>query len=100
MISAAGVYDIPLAEYLRDPAPEPSLSAGIGWTLLTRTPRHAWADHPRLGAMSESKQSKEMDLGTVAHRLLLGKGGEGRRCHRATGEAPSRGHLCSARWRC
>ena len=75
-ISEAGVYDLPLAAYIEDPCSEPSLSASIGWTLLTRTPLHAWAAHPRLNPEPERRQSKEMDFGTVAHRLLLGKGAE------------------------
>lgn len=67
-----GVYDIPLADYLRDPCPAPSLSSGIANTLLARSPAHAWHKY------NDERQEYRRDaaIGTVFHALLLGKGGE------------------------
>jgi len=36
---------------------------------------HAYAEHPRLGA-THKEDTDEMDFGSLAHRLLLGKGAE------------------------
>ena len=75
-ITEPGVYSISLQQYVADPVVRPSLSASIGWTLLTRSPLHAWAAHPRLGQADETAPTKAMDFGTVAHRLLLEDGVE------------------------
>lgn len=49
------------------------LSQSIATTIVTRTPRHAWLQHPALGA-TDKAPTKEMDTGTAAHALVLGKG--------------------------
>lgn len=68
----AGIYtDIPLTEYVNDPAPEPSLNASIATTLLTATPAHAFMQHPRLSPQEEREESSRLDFGTIAHALLL-----------------------------
>ena len=72
-----GIHDIPMADYLADPCPEPSLSSGCAHRLLTRSPLHAWAEHPRLGGRSGG-DSNASDKGSVAHDMLLG--GEGKIC--------------------
>jgi hypothetical protein len=68
----AGIHDIGLADYLRDPAPAPSLSAGIAGKLLNLSPAHAWH------AYNEERQDYRRDgsIGTVFHALFLGKGGD------------------------
>lgn len=60
-----------LAEYIRDPAPKPSLSASVAHVLLTQSARHAWLAHPRLNPSWKPAESSEMDLGTIAHAVLL-----------------------------
>lgn len=70
-----GVYTIPEPEYHADPAPEPSLSSSIAKLLVERSPRHAWAEHPRLNPAHVETNRKDFDLGHAAHALLL----EGRR---------------------
>jgi hypothetical protein len=72
MLDRPGVYDISLADYLRDPAPVPSLSAGIAGKLLNLSPAHAWH------AYNEERQNYRRDgsIGTVFHALFLGKGGD------------------------
>lgn len=67
-----GLIDgLPIMEYVRDPAPKPSLSASVGHTLLTKSPRHAWMRHARLNAQWEPDPSDASDLGTICHALLL-----------------------------
>lgn len=55
----------------------PGLSASCATTLITRSPRHAWAEHPHLGGKEhpvEDDPTKAMDFGSVGHTLVLGKG--------------------------
>ena len=80
MIDKPGFYpasDLPMAAYLADPSPMPSLSSGVAHDLLTKSPKHVWSDHPRLGG-SLSEPNDASDMGTIAHDLLLG--GEGKIC--------------------
>ena len=58
-----------LYEYIRDPAPEPSLSASVA--LLTRSARHAWLAHPRLNPAWTPTATEQTEIGTLAHALLL-----------------------------
>jgi hypothetical protein len=68
-----GVYDMKAEAYHADPCPRPSLSRSVGQILLAHTPRHAWEAHPRLNPNYKPKRAtKGMDLGTVAHAILLG----------------------------
>jgi len=60
-----------LAEYVADPAPAPSLSASIAHLLLSRSPRHAWLAHPRLNPQWAPEEAENMDIGTIAHAMLL-----------------------------
>jgi hypothetical protein len=64
------------AAYHADPCARPSLSASCATTLLTRSPYHAWLEHPRLGAVRARDHAERMDAGTVLHALLL-EGGAG-----------------------
>lgn len=60
-------------EYFADPCIVPSLNQGTAHTLLTRSPLHAWYQHPRLGAAPRETTVPQME-GTLIHALLLGKG--------------------------
>lgn len=71
MTYTPGIYSIPLPDYIADPAPEPSLSASIAHTLITKSPLHAWMKHPRLNPRYEREDSNATDIGTIAHALLL-----------------------------
>jgi len=71
-----GVYDMPEADYHADPCPVPSLSASIAKLLIDRSPRHAWHRHPRLNPAHESEDSTTFDMGRLAHKLVLGAGGD------------------------
>src|SRR3990167_1259095 len=68
-----GIVDgLPIADYIKDPAPQPSLSASLAHVLLTRSPKHAWLAHPRLNPAWEPDESEaRQDIGTIVHALLL-----------------------------
>ena len=79
-INLPGFYpssDMPMASYLADPCPVPSLSAGTCKTILTRSMQHVFVEHPRLAGRKRD-DSDASDIGTIAHDLLLG--GEGKIC--------------------
>lgn len=68
----AGIHDgIPADTYHTDPAEQPSLTASIASILCQRSPRHAWAAHPRLNPDHERAEEPKYDIGTAAHALLL-----------------------------
>jgi PDDEXK-like domain of unknown function (DUF3799) len=71
----ARVLDYSPGEYHRDPLETPSLSQSIAHTLISKTPLHAWSEHPRLGNQRR-EPTKAMNAGQIIHRHLLGKGGE------------------------
>lgn len=75
----SGLHDISSDAYHSDPAPDPSLSSSGIRTLLNETPAHFKARHPRLTTFPdaiERPSTREQDLGTVVHRILLGAGCE------------------------
>src|SRR5262245_46871486 len=70
---SARVLDLSHDAYIGDPCETPSLSTSIAHTLLTRSPLHAWTEHPRLGNKRPAP-TVEMDDGTIIHGLLLESG--------------------------
>lgn len=62
-----------IAEYVRDPAPSPSLNATVAHLLLTKSARHAWLAHPKLNPSWEPEEDSQMDFGTICHAMLLEK---------------------------
>ena len=75
-IDKPGVYEMSAEAYHRDPCPEPSLSSSIIKLLIERSAMHAWDAHPRLNPHHEEENKKDFDIGSAAHKLLLGKGAE------------------------
>lgn len=71
LIDTPGIYDIPLAEYIADPAKDPSLSASIAHTLITQSPLHAFVQHPRLNPGVVETGSTKADIGTIVHGMVL-----------------------------
>lgn len=71
-----GYYRLPESEYHGDPAPKPSVSSSVLTTLIKKTAKDAWYQHPRLNPEYEAEDKTSYDLGSVAHALLLGKGPE------------------------
>lgn len=84
MINKPGIYEMSAAEYHADPAEIPSLSSSIAKAIISKSPKHGWLAHPRLGGAkdegeeetSDPSESKAKALGTLIHRLVLGKGAE------------------------
>lgn len=72
-ITAPGVYDIPAADYHRDPVPGGSLSSSGARKLLAPSCpakfKH-WLD------TGQAEASAAMDFGSAAHQLVLGTGPE------------------------
>lgn len=73
-VSGPGFYRMPAAAYHADCAPQPSLSRSIAVTILEKTPLHAWMAHPRLGGGDEDQRKRKLDVGSVAHELMIGQG--------------------------
>lgn len=69
---------IAMKEYLSDNlTPEPALSSSGIRTLFEETPAHFAARNPRLSDWPmEDDSTKETDLGTIVHGLILGCGGD------------------------
>lgn len=67
----AGLHQMPMDDYINDPAPVPSLNASTAHTLLTESPLHAWTNHPRLNPAYERDDSTRLSLGTIAHAILV-----------------------------
>ena len=63
--------DMPMADYVADPCPVPSLNSGAIHRLVTQSPLHCWFHHPRLNPKWESEDSTETDIGKIAHAMLL-----------------------------
>ena len=70
------IADMSFAAYLSDPAPEPSITAGILRELLTGTPRHVWERTPRLNPNATRESKSAFDLGSAVHALFVGHGAE------------------------
>ena len=68
------VEDMSFADYLGDPAPEPSVTSGILRELLTGTPRHVFERTPRLNKDAAPENKATFDLGSAVHALFVGHG--------------------------
>lgn len=65
--------DVPHASYHADCTEGISLSASIASEIATRSPRHGWRLHPKLGGKTE-RATRTMNSGTLLHGLMLGSG--------------------------
>lgn len=75
MILPAGIHpNVPAEAYHADPCEAPSLSSSVAAEIVARSPLHGWASHPRLNPDFEPEEARQLDLGSVAHELLLGRG--------------------------
>ncbi len=75
MTLSEGIHpDVPAEDYHADPCPAPSLSAHDAQTILTRSPRHAWHDHPRLNPNRERDEpTSQQEEGSALHAFLFEK---------------------------
>ena len=62
---------VPMADYIADPAPAPSLSTGTACAIINECPAAARARHPRLSPEYEQSHSSASDIGSIAHDVLL-----------------------------
>jgi hypothetical protein len=70
-IDKPGIYQMPMEEYISDPATEPSLNASTAHTLLTESPYHAWIGHPKLNPNHVRQESSRLEMGSIAHAVLI-----------------------------
>lgn len=70
-----GLLELDALAYHLDPCDHPSLSTTQAHVLNARSPLHLYHLHPRFGAAAH-ETTDDMDLGTLWHALLLGKGSE------------------------
>jgi hypothetical protein len=66
-----GMHNIPIEVYAADPCPEPSFTSGAAKMICSRSPLHAWQEHPRLNPSAHVDVSTKMDVGSAAHALFL-----------------------------
>jgi hypothetical protein len=71
----ARILSCTLEQYYADPCEVPSLSQSCAKTIVTKSPLHAWTEHPRFGA-NRGESTAAMDEGTLIHRLVLDKGAD------------------------
>lgn len=77
LVSEPGIYEnILIEDYVRDCAPEPSLSTGIAAALLDECPLAAWQKHFKLNPNYHSEDSGATDVGKLAHSMLLKQPGD------------------------
>jgi hypothetical protein len=78
----ARVLDCTVDVYHRDPCATPSLSSTTAKKIVSESPMHAWASHPRYGnedgetTEADEEETKALENGKLVHRLLLEKGEE------------------------
>lgn len=66
-----GFYErFPVDGYHMDPCETPSLNYSTAKAIIQESPWHAWRRHPRLGG-DRFTATPKMDLGSIAHALLL-----------------------------
>lgn len=72
-ITEPDIFVMPADVYHGDPAPTPSLSAGLAHTLIDRSPAHAKAASVRLSGDEQEggDPTSEMDMGTALHAAIL-----------------------------
>jgi hypothetical protein len=71
----ARILQCSLDQYYADPCEVPSLSQSIAKTIVTKSPLHAWTEHPRFGN-NRGESTAAMNDGTLIHKLVLGKGAD------------------------
>ena len=68
------IQNLSFDDYLRDPAPEPSVTSDILKKLVNGAPRTVWQHTIRVNPQAVSAQKTIFDLGSAAHALFVGKG--------------------------
>jgi hypothetical protein len=68
---SVGIHTMDAAAYHDDPCERPSLSASLCKILISQSPAHAKAAHPRLNPDYKRTDDDKFSVGTCAHSLLL-----------------------------
>jgi PDDEXK-like domain of unknown function (DUF3799) len=63
------------AEYHADPCKVASLSSSIAKIIVTKSPAHAYVEHPKFGGLAKAS-TRAQDDGSIIHKLVLGRGAE------------------------
>lgn len=72
MSITAEILNVPAHVYHADDlCARPSLSKSVIHTLLTKSPAHAWANHPKNPDCVARVDDKKYDVGTAAHTVFL-----------------------------
>ena len=67
-----GKFVMTFEQYLADPCPRPSLTRSTIKDLITKTPRHAFWNHPKLNPdFTPEESATHFDIGTAAHTIFL-----------------------------
>ena len=66
--------NMPFADYLADPADEPSITSSVVKRLLVTAPAKVRLEIPRLCPDALDRHQRKFDLGTAAHALFVGGG--------------------------
>lgn len=68
------IPDLPIADYVADPCPQPSLSSSVAKVLIERSPAHAYVKHPRFrtGPLVEEEFSRDANFGSAVHSMVFG----------------------------
>lgn len=67
-----GILDLTADDYHADRVnDQPSLSASVASLLVSRSPKHAWAAHPKLNPAAARIDKAIYDIGHVAHSIIL-----------------------------
>lgn len=72
-IDRAGIYDMPIENYIGDCCAGPSISSSGLRKLLLECPARYWATSPLNPNRFPEKQSEALDIGRAAHALALGE---------------------------
>lgn len=75
-VTVPGLYRMTPEQYHSDPCAGASLSSSIANVMLDQSPRHAFAQHPKLGGARQDEPTRQKEIGTAAHRALFGRGAE------------------------
>lgn len=71
-----GLWTMSTKQYHEGPAPAPELSSSVLQALLAGSPLHAWACSSRLNPSCEREDARRMEIGSVAHKLVLDAGSD------------------------
>jgi hypothetical protein len=66
--------DVPEHQYHSDPCATPSLNPSLATVLVQKNARHAYDQHPKLGAQRGKRPTRALDTGSIVHSLVLGCG--------------------------